>query len=571
MTEISSDSSFLSQESEQKLLENIMIQKLDKKRNTNISLEIKKKKKMFDHIVFSKFGRHFLKIKPEAYLDLVDKCKTFYFSPDSKFLNNFPKLKKRIMKERNINYNKLLTKIDVGNLLYLSEARSKKKRDQNAQKNETLMAFSKNFATQNTKDVISDEIYKVKFWDKKSKNINKVLKRKYVDIFKKLIIKNLDNNTSQNNEFIDDKDKEEIKNLISFNKKDSIINVSDKKENSQIIKENNRYNPIITYYNNIPNNFNGRKSSQESINIKIAKTSQNLKESNYNMNSIKDSSFPSIINNNNSLKTLSNEKEKLNNLKSLNSISRNIKTLEIKKNLKTSLNFSTKPKSQSLFNSFKYKKNINNKVQDLNSQTKLCNIKLYNLIAKNQTVLPEKKLTNSDKDFDMNYSLSETTKNFSKWKKNNQGTFSYLTYEKLNEVNSKSLKANNIDEIVKEAKNNMSSEGKIKKRELRLFPKRLKEMKDEFALQMVDKLFSREKLERHRMPEIKETVKEQREMKEHLVVNSLRKKVKNNYNKIIRMGFYLTKRKEKFNLTNNKYHRKSYKKRNNDDLKINNN
>ena len=571
MTEISSDSSFLSQESEQKLLENIMIQKLDKKRNTNISLEIKKKKKMFDHIVFSKFGRHFLKIKPEAYLDLVDKCKTFYFSPDSKFLNNFPKLKKRIMKERNINYNKLLTKIDVGNLLYLSEARSKKKRDQNAQKNETLMAFSKNFATQNTKDVISDEIYKVKFWDKKSKNINKVLKRKYVDIFKKLIIKNLDNNTSQNNEFIDDKDKEEIKNLISFNKKDSIINVSDKKENSQIIKENNRYNPIITYYNNIPNNFNGRKSSQESINIKIAKTSQNLKESNYNMNSIKDSSFPSIINNNNSLKTLSNEKEKLNNLKSLNSISRNIKTFEIKKNLKTSLNFSTKPKSQSLFNSFKYKKNINNKVQDLNSQTKLCNIKLYNLIANNQTVLPEKRLKNSDKDFDMNYSLSETTKNFSRWKKNNQGTFSYLTYEKLNEVNSKSLKANNIDEIVKEAKNNMSSEGKIKKRELRLFPKRLKEMKDEFALQMVDKLFSREKLERHRMPEIKETVKEQREMKEHLVVNSLRKKVKNNYNKIIRMGFYLTKRKEKFNLTNNKYHRKSYKKRNNDDLKINNN
>ena len=571
MTEISSDSSFLSQESEQKLLENIMIQKLDKKRNTNISLEIKKKKKMFDHIVFSKFGRHFLKIKPEAYLDLVDKCKTFYFSPDSKFLNNFPKLKKRIMKERNINYNKLLTKIDVGSLLYLSEARSKKKRDQNAQKNETLMAFSKNFATQNTKDVISDEIHKVKFWDKKSKNINKVLKRKYVDIFKKLIIKNLDNNTSQNNEFIDDKDKEEIKNLISFNKKDSIINVSDKKDNSQIIKENNRYNPIITYYNNIPNNFNGRKSSQESINIKIAKTSQNLKESNYNMNSIKDSSFPSIINNNNSLKTLSNEKEKLNNLKSLNSISRNIKTFEIKKNLKTSLNFSTKPKSQSLFNSFKYKKNINNKVQDLNSQTKLCNIKLYNLIANNQTVSPEKRLKNPDKDFDMNYSLSETTKNFSKWKKNNQGTFSYLTYEKLNEVNSKSLKANNIDEIVKEAKNNMSSEGKIKKRELRLFPKRLKEMKDEFALQMVDKLFSREKLERHRMPEIKETVKEQREMKEHLVVNSLRKKVKNNYNKIIRMGVYLTKRKEKFNLTNNKYHRKSYKKRNNDDLKINNN
>ena len=40
MSEISSDSSFLSQEPEQSILKNIMTQKLDKKRNLNISKEI---------------------------------------------------------------------------------------------------------------------------------------------------------------------------------------------------------------------------------------------------------------------------------------------------------------------------------------------------------------------------------------------------------------------------------------------------------------------------------------------------------------------------------------------------
>ena len=207
----------------------------------------------------------------------------------------------------------------------------------------------------------------------------------------------------------------------------------------------------------------------------------------------------------------------------------------------------------------------------MNSQTKLCNVKLYNLITNNKTVLPGKRLTNSEKVFDINYSLSETTKHLSKWKKNNKGTFSYLTYEKLNQVNSKSLKSDSINVLVKEVKNNMNQIDKIRKRELKLFPKRLLEIKDEYALQLVDKLFSRENLERHRMPEIKDTLKEQREMKQIQLINELRNRTFKNYNKIKRMGFYLVQRKEKFNLTEDKYHRKSYKNRNNDDLKINNN
>ena len=564
MSQISSDSSFLSQEPEQKLLENIMTQKLDQRRNLNITLEIKKRKKMFDHLIFSKFGRNFIKIKPESYNDLVDKCKTYYFSSDSKFLSNFPKLKQSLKKEKKVNYNKLLSKIDFGSLVYLSEGNKNKKRDQIRRKTERLMTHSKNFSTKNTKDVINNEIYKVKFWDKESKNINKILKhKKYVDIFKQLIFKNINNIDNKNNEVIDNNDNEEAKNIFSDNDNNDNMNKIEENQNLEIIEENKRYNPILTYYNNIPNNYNGKKNSQKNIMLI-------LKEGNKNLNYIKDSSYPSLVNNTTSLKTSSNEKEKINNIKSLNSISRNSKTLEIKRKIRTSHNFRTKNKIENNLKPYKYKKSINNKVHDLNSQTKLCNIKLYNLITNNRTFLPGKSLTNSEKIFDINYSLSESTKHFSKWKKNNRGTFSYLTYEKLNEVNTKTLKSDNINVLVKEAKNNMNSLDKIKKRELKLFPKRLFEIKDEYALQLVDKLFSREKLSRHRMPEIKDTVKENREIKQHEFMNYLRTKVSNNYNKIVRMGFYLSKQKEKFNKTDNKYHLKSYKKRNNDDLKINN-
>ena len=555
-----------------------MTQKLDKKRNLNISKEIKKRKKMFDHLIYDKFGRHFLKIKSEAYTDFIDKCKTYYFSPDSKFLNNFPKLKQSLLKEKrvNINYNKLLPKINMGSMLYLSEADKKRNRDRNARKTEKLMTLSKNFTTQNTKDVISNEVYKVKFWNKESKNINKILKNKYLNIFKNFILKNInivnndETNNNINNEITDDKNIEEINNLSPVKNKNEDINQVDDNQYIEKIKENKRYNPIISYYNNIPNN-NGRKSSLDNINLMSIKTSPNLKESNNKMNYIKDYSFSSLINKTNSLKTSSNEKEIINNIKSFNSISRNSKSFEIKRKLRTSFNFRTKSKRFSNLNPFRYKKNINNKVQDLNSQTKLCNVKLYNLITNNKTVLPGKRLTNSEKVFDINYSLSETTKHLSKWKKNNKGTFSYLTYEKLNQVNSKSLKSDSINVLVKEVKNNMNQIDKIRKRELKLFPKRLLEIKDEYALQLVDKLFSRENLERHRMPEIKDTLKEQREMKQIQLINELRNRTFKNYNKIKRMGFYLVQRKEKFNLTEDKYHRKSYKNRNNDDLKVNNN
>ena len=552
MDESSSDSYISIEETRPKFMENIMIQNLDKKRNVNLSLEITKRKKIFNRYIRNNFGQNFIKIKPESYLDLVDKCKTFYFSPESQFLSNFPKLKAKILKERNINNNKLLTKIDLGNLLYLSEARKKRYLDQNDQKNERLITYSKNFSSQNTKDLISNEIYKATFWDKNAKKNEKILKNKFAHIIAKFFDKTDDKE-------INEKDKE---NLVLFN---------NNLENSEINKENKRYNPIMTYYNNIAHLKKEYNSEDFDENLE---TNENIKESYTIMNSLKDSSFPSIINNTHSLKTFSNEREKINNLKTINPISRNPKILDLKKKTKTSFNSSIKPSlinnNSASSSSFKYKKNLNNKVMDLNFQTHLCNKQLYNLIDNNKTILPGKRLKNSEKDFDVNFALSESSNFPSKWKKNNQGTFSYLTYEKLNSTIEKNLQGEKTNVIVKEAKNNFESENNFRKRELKLFPKKIIEMRDEYALEMVDKLFSRDQLSRNKMPGLKETVKERREMRDHRFVNILRNRAKINHDKIIRMGFYLAKEKEKFYLKNKKKVGKLNKKANNDENKNNN-
>ena len=541
----SSSSSFVSDEEEKpKLMESIMIQKLDKREFTNLGAEIRNRKNIFYRYIISNFGPNFIKIKPESYNELIDKCKIFYFSPESQFLNNFPKLKNKILKEKQINYNKLLTKIDIGSLLYLSEARKKKRLDQNDKKNETIMAYSKNFATQGTKDVINNEIFKVKFWNKNAKKINKVLKNRFKPIFTKLF------NKVDEKEFHDDENKESD-NLTLLN--------NNKLDNNENIKENIRYNPILTYYNNIQK----LKKENNAKDIYDMETHENLKESyTNNINSIKDSSYPSIFNKTNYLKSSSNEIEKINNIKVINPIiSRNKKIFDIKKNndsrFKSSIR-STLFKSNS--SSIKYKKNIKNKVSDLNSQTYFCNMKLYDLITRNKTVLPGKILKNSEKDFDINYALSESSKNPSRWKKSHKGTFSYLTDEKLDSTIEKSLKGEKIDIIVKEAKNNGTPENFILKRERKLFPKKLIKMNDDFALQMVDKLFPKNKLEKYVMPEINDTYKEKKEIKEHKYANDLRSKAKNNHEKIIKMAFLLAKSKDKFYKINLKGRHKSNKK-----------
>ena len=62
--------SFVSDEEEKpKLMESIMIQKLDKREFTNLAAEIRNRKNIFYRYIISNFGPNFIKIKPEVIRD----------------------------------------------------------------------------------------------------------------------------------------------------------------------------------------------------------------------------------------------------------------------------------------------------------------------------------------------------------------------------------------------------------------------------------------------------------------------------------------------------------------------
>ena len=124
---------------------------------------------------------HFFDIKPESLIIFEKQLRKYFFSPNSKFLDNFPRLRKKLNLNNNINDNKLSSKINVGSLIYFSEANRKLIQNENIRTKEKIITFSKNFTTNYTKDIVNNEVNKVKFWDKNAKRIKKLLSKKYQD------------------------------------------------------------------------------------------------------------------------------------------------------------------------------------------------------------------------------------------------------------------------------------------------------------------------------------------------------------------------------------------------------
>jgi hypothetical protein len=127
----------------------------------------------------------------------------------------------------NINDNILSSKINVGSLLYFSEANKKLIKKGNINTKEKIITLSKNFSTNYTKDVVNNEVYKIKFWDKNAQRIKKLLSKKYQVKKSKNII---DNNEIEDEKKID---------LLKFH--------------SQKIKNNNFNNKNLT--RNIENEY----------------------------------------------------------------------------------------------------------------------------------------------------------------------------------------------------------------------------------------------------------------------------------------------------------------------------
>ena len=570
--EDSDDLDFLDELDEPLFHKDIMIQKLEKKKKLALPEEISLRKKKINRMFNLRFGKHFVNIKPESLIVFENQLKDYFFSPNSKFLYNFPSLRKKLLFDKKINYDKLSTKIDIGSLLYLSEAEKKKKIDENKKKNEKILAFSKNFATQITKDVITSEIYKVKFWDKNANRIKKYLSKRLQEISD-----NINNNSSDDDEEEDKKgnynryysqtqnnnmrnDNLNLMDHISFNKNN---NENEKlEENNLNLNTNNteaniNNNNYIRKYTNSPLNLhkeNNKSNIMKSpiTNLKlfnINKLSLKNKNKNNDLKLINESSLPSLsLNANTNIYDVKKNNTNHMNKSEFKSVSRNDKRLKkfsniqfqsIHKNSKNSLN------KELMESTLKYKRNLTKQVKELNSHTIKCNLKLYKLIDGNYTIKSTEKIKKINKEFDINNDLSDTNiKKNTENKEKNKSFMNYYEYEKYKLKNQNDN--SKINSLIKEVKNNLSAQNKFRKRELKLFPKRIYKMKDDYALEMVERLYSAHKINREKAPEIKEVIKEDREIKHKKKVITLRKKTKSNHEKIVKMGLFLTMEKDKF-------------------------
>ena len=154
------------------LYQGIMNQNIGKK-HIIMSKEIRNKQKIINGLFKEKFGIHFFPIKFESLKMFELSLKNYLFSPDSEFLNNFPRLKKKLIQERKIKEDKLKEKINIGSLLYLSVNENNTKSKKGI--NDRFFEMSKNLRSSIAKNDLSNAVYKVKYEEKNKERVNKIL------------------------------------------------------------------------------------------------------------------------------------------------------------------------------------------------------------------------------------------------------------------------------------------------------------------------------------------------------------------------------------------------------------
>lgn len=571
----SDDFEFLNEKIEPVFHRDIMIQKIDKKKTLRLSQEISNRKKLLNRMFDVRFGKFFLDIKPESLIIFEKQLRKYFFSPNSKFLYNFPRLRKKLLFNNNINDNKLSSKINVGSLLYFSEANKKLVDNDNIRTKEKIITFSKNFSTNFTKDVINNEVYKVKFWDKNAKRINKLLSKKYQDKKSKEINENILNNENEDEKKIDlskfpsqeskksnfnnNNKTRNIENDYFKNRKsrnyscsiDYLINKNKSKENVNYIEDKMINNNTYNYTDSNLNNNSQSNITHSMINLNNNKISlmksylNNLKYYKYNINKsaktnfindIKtESSFPSFLfNKNENSNYLNNNILKINN----SFISRNDQIFKEEKNklFKSTFHNTNKSIKELIESSIKYKRNLTEKVKNLNKHTMKCNLKLCKLIDNfnKNSKLKKKKI----KKFDIKKDISDDSIKFKR-----KG-FNY--YEHKKKLKAKTHKTISISNLLRETKKNLFHENKIRKKELKLFPKKLLELNDHYALTMVERLYSASKINKEKSPEDEEKLKEKtKDITNNYKIINLKKMNKNNHDKIIKIGEVLIQEKDR--------------------------
>ena len=172
----------------------------------------------------------------------------------------------------------------------------------------------------------------------------------------------------------------------------------------------------------------------------------------------------------------------------------------------------------------------------MNKHTLKCNIKLCKLIdnINKNSKLKKKKI----KKFDIKKDISDDSIN------NKKKVFNY--YEHKKKLKSKTHKTISISSLLRETKKNLFHDNKILKKEIKLFPKRILELNDNYALNMVERIYSANKINREKSPDDEEKVKEKKkDITNNYKINNLKKMNKINHDKIIKMGEVLIQEKDR--------------------------
>ena len=452
------DSFYDEEDEELNLYQGIMNQDIGR-RHITMDREIRRKKKIINRLFKEKFGKNFIPIKLESVQAFESGLKDYLFSPHSQFLNNFPKLKRKLLKERKVKEDKLKEKINIGSLLYLSMARN----DKNI--NDKFFQRSKNLSSTMSKNILSNVLYKEKVEKKNKERINKILS-----------YRNLRQSRLQT-----------FKMPLEQNNLLNLLPVDEQKNNSNI---NNNKNKILS---------RNTKSSLQKFQTMATSLNNENKE-------------------NNSLKTLSP--------------------------FSTITNFHQKSYSKYFTKYSKdLQKDLNRYVDNLDSQTNLCNNKLISLINTNR----KKNLRRRE----------ERNKEIVNLKK--------IIYDKKKLRPKK--KINNIFQIktlINKAKMDFEGEAtieKIRKNELRNFGHYINIMSEDLVLAKVNELYSKFELKKEgknfTQDELDRLKKKRRKKEQELIVDHNRQKIKDNYIKMIKLENDLSNIKDKFNKTNLKVIQKS--------------
>ena len=214
--------SFLCEEDEElNLYQGIMNQNIGRKQ-ISMSREIKNKQKIINRLFKDKFDKNFFNIKFESLKEFESSLKVYLFSPESQFLNYFPRLKRKLIKAKKIKEEKLKEKINIGSLLFLSLNGQRNQNNKNI--NDKFFKMSKNLSSSMAKDILSNSLYKVKYEKKNKERLNKILSYRNLRLKEKQkIIKEL--HLEDDNNILPEIDKT---NTAQINKAINILNKNNK-------------------------------------------------------------------------------------------------------------------------------------------------------------------------------------------------------------------------------------------------------------------------------------------------------------------------------------------------------